>query len=342
MVDVSPAGTIPVAPAALQRAMKPFESVEPWHGIAKILVWGAGVLVFIVTAAVADDLALFLVACLLGGLCYAPWLISTHDALHHTLTGLTWFDEVVPRLISYPINWFHGTYAEVHKIHHKMNGDDLKDPERVQWTVEEYAAAGPIGRFYVRHQWFMDIFVLGGIGLIVKTVRSALPHYHVASVRRALWGDVAGITLSYVVLYTLLLPPGSGWKHLCLWLVFERITGGVLQWRAHVEHYGLWGKGRHYFETQGLACRNLKTNAFVSRYFNRLNFHSVHHAFVRVPFYKLPAAHAALKDVFAAAGTPLVESGGYLATAWWGAHSPALIGGVDPQTQTGRRLQVPV
>ncbi len=322
--------------------MAPFESITPWHGLLKVVIWSTGVLIGIFGVSLTQDLSVFFAFGLLGGLCYAPLLISTHDALHHTLTGIKWLDELLPRLVSYPINWFHGTYAEVHKIHHKMNGDDLADPERVQWTVEEYEAAGPLGRFYVRHQWAIDIFVLGGLGLIVKTVRSALPFYRVKSVRRALWTDVAGILGSYVVLYVTILPPDVGLKHLAVWFMFERITGGVLQWRAHVEHYGLWGKGRHYFETQALNCRNLKTAGWVSRYFNRLNFHSVHHAFVRVPYYKLPAAHAALRQVFADAGEPLNESGGYLATAWEHARHPALIGGVDPASPYGRRLQASI
>ncbi len=43
------------------------------------------------------------------------------------------------------------------------------DPERVQWTDAEYQRANPFLRWYVRHQWGVDVFGLGGIGLIVKT-----------------------------------------------------------------------------------------------------------------------------------------------------------------------------
>src|SRR6185312_4468066 len=128
------------------------------------------------------------------GVSYAAWLITTHDAIHHTLTGWRWFDEIVPRLISWPIFWMHGMYAEVHKLHHKMNGDDLADPERIQWTVGEYERAGPLGRFYVRHQWFIDVFVGGGFLLIYETARECLKHYRKSkSIRRQVWLDLVGM-----------------------------------------------------------------------------------------------------------------------------------------------------
>lgn len=295
-------------------------------------------------ALTADSTPAFLGLTVLAAIFYGSWLITTHDAIHHTLTGWAWFDELVPRLMSWPFIWFHGMYADVHKLHHKMNGDDFRDPERVQWTLEEYQAAGPLGRFYVRHQWFIGIFVLGGIGLIVDTARQAFKAARVSkTTRKQIALDLAGIIPLQVGIYSYAAAHGGVLHYLMFWLIAERIGGGILQWRAHVEHYGLWGKGRHYFETQAYNCRNVRTTGWTSWFFNRLNYHSVHHAFPRVPFYALKEAHARFQALYGkAAGEPLVEEDFYLRTALRLARQPSVIGDVDPASPSGRRRMVAV
>jgi fatty acid desaturase len=287
----------------------------------------------------ATELYSFVILTALTGVCMSCWMITTHDAIHHTLTGINWVDEAVPRLISWPIIWVHGIYAEVHKVHHKMNGDDLNDPERVQWTREEYQAAGPVGRFYVRHQWFIDIFVFAGFGLIWKTVSSARQFFPKSkSMRRAVYTDFIGIVLLNILIYSAAIAQGAGLRWLVMWLVMERFSGIVLQWRAHVEHYGLWGKGRNYYETQLYACRNISTSAFGSWYFNRLNYHSVHHVFPKVPFYKLKTAHARFQDLVTKCSVePLVQEKSYVRIAWRNLLQPSVIGPVDPDSASGRR-----
>ncbi len=292
-----------------------------------------------------DSWPAFFVLTIASGIVYASWLITTHDAIHHTLTGWRWFDEIVPRLTSYPINWVHGMYAEVHKLHHKMNGDDFLDPERVQWTEEEYQRAGPVTRAYVRHQWLVDVFVFGGLGMIYKTVKQAVRFYPKSKgVRRQFWLDLSMITLCQIAIYTFAAAHHATGRYLVFWFTMERIGGGVLQWRAHIEHYGLWGKGRHYFETQVYNCRNLRTSAAGSWFFNRLNYHSVHHTFPRVPFYNLRAAHEKFLALYAGkpGALPLVVDDSYLATAWRLARRPVVIGEVDQASPSGRRLMVPV
>jgi fatty acid desaturase len=323
---------------AYQTAVTEFESVRPWPGLIKTALMAALTLPAGYFALTAASTAAFVVWSLAAGCLYASWLITTHDALHHTLTGWRWFDELVPRLVAHPIIWMHGTYGEIHKLHHKMNGSDFDDPERVQWTVAEYEAASPLGRFYARDQWLFVILVFGGIGLIYDTVKQARKFApRSQALRRQLQLDIALIAAWNVAIYSYAAAHGSALRYLAFWFILERIGGGVLQWRAHIEHYGLWGKGRHYFETQTLVCRNLRTSGFASWFFNRLNYHSVHHAFPRVPFYNLAAAHRKL-----AALGPLVEDESYLATAWRLASHPTLIGAVDAASPTGRHVMVPI
>lgn len=329
----------------LQRAVSDLQTTEPGPGLAKSLPLMAMVLGLSWWAFQQESTAAFVAIALATGTLYAALMVLTHDAIHHTLTGIRWYDEIVPRLISFPIIWVHGMYAEVHKLHHKMNGDDLADPERVQWTRDEYEAASRAGKFYARHQVPLDIFVSGGIGLIVATAMQALKRYHQSKgIRRQVWFDLAGIVLCNGAIYTYAATHGAGLRYLGFWLIMERIGGGVLQWRAHVEHYGLWGKGRHYFETQVYACRNLKSNALGSWFFNRLNYHSVHHAFPRVPFYKLGEAHRRFQGLYQqkTGVEPLIEEDTYFGTAFRLARTPTVIGAANPASPSGRRVMVPI
>jgi fatty acid desaturase len=110
---------------------------------------------------------------------------------------------------------------------------------------------------------------------------------------------------------------GFGWKYLALWVILERVGGGLLQFRAHILHFGLWGKEANFFETQIFNSRNIRTNTFTSWYFVHLNFHSVHHAFPTVPFYNLREAHSRLRRLYSASEgrRELIEDTGYFQTA---------------------------
>ena len=338
------AKTCIVSAKDLQRAVADLQHTKPGPGLRKVLLCTALLAFGTYVAMTAQSTAVFVVAGIFSGLVLSVMIITTHDAIHHTLTGWGWFDEIVPRLISWPILWFHGVYSEVHKIHHKMNGDDFNDPERVQWTAEEYEKASPLGKFYVRHQWLLDIFVLGGIALIVNTLRSGLRFVKVSkSMRVAVLSDLIGIVACNVVIYSIAYTQGATLRWFLFWLILERCTGAVMQWRSHIEHYGLWGKGRHYFETQAYSCRNIATNGFTSWFFNRLNFHSVHHAFPRVPFYLLETAHRRFMELYGADGVErLVEEQGYVATSLRLAANPCVIGAPDDQSPSKRRRMVAV
>jgi fatty acid desaturase len=332
-----------VAPKLWQKAVLDLQATKPGPGLVKAATLTALVAPCAYGAVSAESGWAFFAWAALAGYFLVAMLITTHDAIHHTFTGWRWFDEIFPRLVSWPVIWVHGTYAEVHKLHHKMNGDEYADPERVQWTVEEYERAGPLGKFYVRHQWVLDILVFGGLGLIYKTASHA---YRLRAkskgIRRQLALDLVGIVGSNAVIYTVAASHGAAVRWFLFWVIAERMGGAVLQWRAHVEHYGLWGKGRHYFETQAYACRNVTTSRFVSWYMNGLNFHSAHHMFPRIPFYHLREAHRRLGDLARDHGAGLVQDLGYMAVTRRLVGAPALIGGVDPASERGSRMQVAI
>ena len=285
----------------------------------------------------------------IAGVVYALWLICTHDMVHHTLTGWSWFDTVMPRLVSWPMVWPYSLYAELHRLHHGWNGIDLRDPERVQWTLAEYEATIPLLRWYVCHQWWIDIVLLGGIGLILKTFAQALRLQPVVPrLRQQLRIDSAGILAVQGIMITLAIWQHQLLAYLLFWLILERVIGMILQTRDHLEHYGLWGKAHSYQLTQLYACRNLRVPDWVNGVMGGLPYHGIHHAFPELPFNRLPEAFERLQAVLQRYGLPaMVLDPGYRKTTWQLSQHPTLIGAVVTTptvdgTGTGRNRMIPL
>ena len=106
-----------VSAKALQLAVADLQQTRPLPGLLKTGVSAILCLSLGALALSASESWVFTLLTVLTGVVYASWLITTHDAIHHTLTGIAWFDELLPRLISFPVLWVHGMYAEVHKLH---------------------------------------------------------------------------------------------------------------------------------------------------------------------------------------------------------------------------------
>jgi fatty acid desaturase len=257
----------------------------------------------------------FYIAGTLAGVFFAATAVTTHDAIHNTLTGIKWFDEISARLVTWPVLWPHGVYSEVHKLHHKMNGVDLRDPERVTFTEAEYNSAHSVVRFFMRHKMVLALF-LGGLGMIATHVYRAFGFYSQSrAVRRQLIIDLVGIICVNGIIYVAAAAQGQLLKAFLLYVLVERIGGGILQFRAHIEHYGLSGKRVNFYATQLYTCRNITTNPWMSWLMNGLNFHSIHHAFPKIPFYNLKEATQRVDDVLKQNNAESLPSAdGYLRT----------------------------
>ncbi len=256
---------------------------------------------------------------MLSGLLYAGWLVCTHDMTHHTLLGTPAVEAGLARLVAWPMFWPVGVYAELHRLHHGWNGLDLRDPERVQWTETEYQQAHPWMQFYVRHQWLIDVFVLGGWGLTLHTLiqgyrcRSCSPRLkqRIAIDLIGMFGAQAIIVMA-VVLSNLNL-----WQYLLFWLLLERTIGVIMQIRGHLEHEGLWQQTGGHLTTQLYAGRNFEASKFISGMIGGLNYHAVHHAFPDIPFDQLPLAYRRIQIVLDHHGLPLMGiEQNYLSTAF--------------------------
>lgn len=322
----------------LRLAVMDLETVNPWQGLGRFGGLGAVVFSLAAIAWSTPSLPLFLGTTAIAGVVYAFWLICTHDATHRTLTGWQWFDAWMPRLISWPMLWPYDTYAQLHRLHHAWNGVDLRDPERVQWTVAEYQHAQPWQQWYVRHQWAIDLLVLGGAGLIVKSVLHAI-HLgrQVPALHRALLWDGVGVLIVQAGFILLAISHHRLPHYLLFWVVLERVIGVLLQARDHLEHYALWGSTTGHQLTQLYACRNLETHPAVAWLVGGLNDHAIHHAFPSIPFNQLPEAFRRIEQVLQQHHLPsMARDAGYVqATLHLGTH-PSLIGEAQPADLTGR------
>lgn len=310
-------GRTDLSGALLGRVVQDLQKTEPLPGLWRYF---SSVSIMFLSLTLAYRFQLtdggFYLFAAIAGVFFAAAAVTTHDAIHHTLTGIGWFDEISARVATWGVLWPHGTYSELHKLHHKMNGVDHRDPERVTHTEAEYSNAGPIQKFLIRHQLLFAVFVSGGIGMILGHLFRARGFVKQSrAVKKQLLIDAVGIISINGLLYAMAAANGELLKAVLLYIIVERIGGGLLQLRAHVEHYGLGGKRDNYFSTQLHACRNIETNAAMSWLFNGLNFHSIHHAFPKVPFYHLEEAHNRMTETLHREGAqPMPQTQGYLKT----------------------------
>lgn len=321
----------------LQTVTADLHQVNSRAGLLRFTLLGFVFLSLVTLAWLTPNELLFGGASILAGFFYAFWLICTHDMVHQTLTGWTWFDTLMARLITWPMLWPYGVYAQLHHLHHGWNGINLQDPERVQWTIQEYQQANFLQKWYVRHQWSVDIFVFGGIGLIVKTfINGVCFQNSVPRLRQELWLDSTGMLIFHSLMLTFVIIQHQLLHYLLLWLVLERVIGVVVQTRDHLEHYGLWGKWGNYQLTQLYTCRNLNTSSLAGWLMGGLNYHVVHHAFPNIPFNQLPEAFERIQEVLQQHGlSPMQLEAGYLKQTLRLSRHPLLIAQKNSLITTG-------
>ena len=298
-----------VSNKTLQEAVADLQSVSFGQGFRRFSLLGSVVLSCLALAWTTSSDIVFWAWTVIAGVFYALWLMCTHDATHHTLLGWPALEETLARIISWPMLWPVGVYSELHRLHHGWNGLDLRDPERYQWSEPEYQQATPWLQWYIRHQWVINIFVLGGFGIIVKTLmdgrrfQGLLPR-----LRGQLFTDLLGMTLVQTGLITTVwLTHTSVLRYLLFWFCLERVVGAIAQLRAHLEHYGLWHQANGHLLTQLYSSRNLQASPWFSWLISGLNYHAVHHAFPAIPFDQLPEAYRRVQTALGEQGMPAMD-----------------------------------
>lgn len=240
---------------------------------------------------------------------YTSILITAHDCIHRTYTGIHWFDDIWPVYWTALMYWPHRTYGELHRIHHAMLGRDFEDPERPTFLRSEYEESGLIKRWYIRHQWLVNIFIFGGIGFILKhwLAGKRLSEKY-PQMKKAMRKDAVAVAvivpfhLSLMIYYDVL---GA---YFVAFIVAERLGGALMQMRGLAEHYGLWeSRPSDMVYSQAMSARNIRAGWFTRWLFNDLCFHSIHHVYPSIPWYKLGEAHLTIPSFWEGVNPKAIE-----------------------------------
>ncbi|MCS5693961.1 fatty acid desaturase [Cyanobium sp. FGCU-6] len=251
-------------------------------------------------------------ALLVAAVAYALLLIATHEMVHGTCLGLARWEQPLACLLSWPMAWPYLTYGRLHRLHHRWNGCDGRDPERTTALLEELQQAGVLRRLWQRQQLPLRLLLLGGVGLIVDTAGKG---WRLRAVDRSLagarWRDGAGVTLVHATMLLIALRHGELGRYMLFWLLLERVIGLFVQFRGLVEHHGLWPPGlspphASHLLTQLYSTRNVQAAAWLNALMGGLPHHSAHHAFPWIPSARLPLASRRIAAVLQRHGADVV------------------------------------
>lgn len=236
---------------------------------------------------------------------YALVLISTHDISHGTLLGQGSLEQGVGCALSWPVAWPYLTYRNLHMLHHRMNGMDLRDPERREPTNQEAARAHPLRQWHFRHPFWGSALLMGGSQLIGSMFWFGwkLRNDH-SKLLRGMRIDAIGILVVQILIISLAIWNGGLLKCLLMLLVVERVVGAVMQVRGMIEHHGLWQPNTTYELTQLYTSRNINAGWLVNFLMGGLPHHSLHHAYPSIPYHHLPAASQIAERVLSQHGKP--------------------------------------
>lgn len=201
----------------------------------------------------------------------APW-VAGHNRIHHVHTGRRGLDFV----------WHPLTTAEFHA---------LSRPARLRHHLE-WSVFGA-GIYYLRVIWWSGMMCL------------APPPRFVAAFRRdrclvivyALVWSAAGVTVGFVVGGTVAAGAWM-WLKLCLvpWLCWNYCIGATV-YVNHIAPETRWAADPSWsrFGGQVLATTTYLVPGWYNVFAHNIYVHVPHHVDPRIPFYKLPAAAAALE-----------------------------------------------
>lgn len=255
-----------------------------------------------------------LIALVIAGLAYALLLIATHEMVHGTLFGVRSLEFVLGCLLSWPMAWPFATYARLHRLHHRWNGHDARDPERTQALPQDRLSLSPFGRWLQDHPFAVRCLLLGGVGLILDTaMKGRQLRSEDLRLKPAQRLDGAGVILFHGGMLALAISQGAGLRYLLFWIVLERVIGVVVQYRGLVEHHGLWEKA---YKPGGASVlpmrlrqlatsRDVASGPWLNAWMGGLPHHSAHHAFPTLPSARLPEASSRINALLRSNHWPL-------------------------------------
>lgn len=244
--------------------------------------------------AVIGIMPLIMAAPLIALLTYAAYTVL-HEAAHGTISGsqgsMRWLNETMGYLAAWILMIPLTAHRHEHLAHHRHTNERDGDPDFIVSNMAESPACAVMAllevftgqyRYYFTHRWSKSP-TSQNLYLCLEVVAALVP-------RLALFG------LGYWVEGLVLL--GAAWL---------AGIGLVLFLFAYVVHTPHESVGR-YVDTSTILVEGFM-GKIVTWLWLCQNYHSIHHLFPRVPFYRYPSVFREIEETMVTRGAPIYRFG---------------------------------
>lgn len=236
--------------------------------------------------------ALYLLAIPFIGARQHALAVLQHDAAHNRLLPQkTWNNVVAELLLAWPILLSNQWFQQYHFRHHQHLGTD-KDGNRTQYQTHtitgELKPAWTFPKTKIRLAGWLFLRLCGLAGLLFlcrgfhRILTKGTLRYRLLSLTyyATILGVIFGFQAERFLLLYWLIP-------LCTWFIFTNLL------RLAGEHSAVNNDHPVYGLTRTTLPSGFDQIFLVPR---NISYHQEHHLFPHVPFYRLPALHAALME----------------------------------------------
>ena len=206
---------------------------------------------------------------------------AQHELSHGTVFKTKWPNMVFGRLIGFLMIFPRDFDWIQHSAHHQWTQDWEKDGElaRVPYTLSSYLL------------WLSGLtYWITRVQRILRFARGVVlepyvrPDQHVQVIAEGRWHMAGYVAIALISIAT------QSWAAVILWLAPMVVMKSVHQLQNTIEHLGLSHESDIFRNT-----RSTRTYALMRRLCWQMPFHTAHHAFPSVPFWRLRELDAELK-----------------------------------------------
>ena len=243
-----------------------------------------------VGAALAGALSLWFAVPIVAVLTYASYTVA-HDSIHGSISGnhrsLRWLNRALGYMMAWIVMIPLTAHRHEHMDHHRHTNDPDKDPDYpvagMQGSVVGAAKAAVqivAGQFshYFRHRWHQAP-ARQNIVLCIELLAAMLPRVAVFA---------SGYWLEGLLLFGL------------AWLIGVMVLLYLFAYIVHRPHEQI---GR-YVDTSTIFLPG-SIGTLLTWLWLFQNYHTIHHLFPRVPFYRYAKLYDEIEEILIAKGTPI-------------------------------------
>lgn len=247
----------------------------------------------IVAMTVAGHLSLWLAVPLVSTQVYLSYTIL-HEAVHGSITGtnasLRWLNKALGYMAAWIVMIPFTAHRYEHMAHHRHANDAAKDPDfhvgnmdESLWAPLRAVLRGWVSQFsyYAKHRW-VDAPPRQNLALCLEVAIAFLPRLGI--IAAGFW--VEGLALFVIA-----------------WLIGAVV---LLFLFADIVHRPHEQTGRYVDTSTILLPGTLHTP--LNWLWMYQNYHTIHHLFPRVPFYRYARLYEEIEDVLRAKGTPIYRA----------------------------------